>query len=152
MDVCTRNCISFCMGVSLYDSWAFVCGYKERKSNQANPSIVVVSMALTEGNGPYSNPLKDEGYKRFKCTETRGRKRQKRRSRGGMERPHSTPHLVLIRNGQHFIKKRRRLPQKQKRPFLLFIVHHDAQRAQRVYLFYLQSTQAYLWGEEAANL
>lgn len=47
---------------------------RERKSTQASPSIEAASMASTGGNGPYSNPLKDEGYKRFKCTETRGRK------------------------------------------------------------------------------
>lgn len=75
----------------LYDTCVCLCVQREKKYS-GSPSIVAVSMALTEGNGPYSNPLKDEGYKRFKCTETRGGKRQKKRGRGGMERPHSTPH------------------------------------------------------------
>lgn len=55
---------------------------QREKDSPGNPSIVALSTALTEGNGPYSNPLKDEGYKRFKCTETSGRKRQKKAGEG----------------------------------------------------------------------
>ena len=113
-----------------------ICRWVQReKKYLGSPFIVAVSMALTEGNGPYSNPLKDEGYKRFKCTETRGRTRQKKRQ-GRDGEAHPTPHWVLIRNGRHFIKKPRRLSQKQektKKGRLLFILHHDTHR---VYLSY----------------
>lgn len=60
---------------------------KNGKKYPGNPSVVAVSMALTEGNGPYSNPLKDEGYKRLKSTETSGRKRQKKRQGSVGEAP-----------------------------------------------------------------
>ena len=43
---------------------------------------MAVSTALTEGNGPYSNPLKHEGYERFKCTETSGVEETKKKKQG----------------------------------------------------------------------
>lgn len=65
-----------------------ICPWVQReKKCSGSPSIVAASMALTEGNGPYSNPLKDEGYKRFKCRETRGRKRQKEEAGEGWRGP-----------------------------------------------------------------
>lgn len=124
------------------------------KKYPGSPSIVAVSMALTEGNGPYSNPLKDEGYKRFKRTDER-EEQTKKRGRGGMERPHSTPHWVLIRNGRRFIKKRRRLLQKQttkkKTGRLLFTLHHAAQW---VHLFYRdhRAPERIFWRRRATNL
>lgn len=70
-----------CLLKSCWCLWAciiLVWIQREGKS-PGSSSIVAVSMAPTEGNGPYSNPLKDEGYKRFKCTEAMGRTRQKNR-------------------------------------------------------------------------
>lgn len=59
-------------------------GSNRGKMYPGNPSVVAVRMALTEGNGPYSNPLKDEWYTRFKSTETSGRKRQKKKRQGSV--------------------------------------------------------------------
>ncbi len=53
-----------------------------------------------------------------------------------MERPHSTPHWVLIQNGRHFIKKPSHLLQeRKKRPV---VVHTSSQHweTHRVYLLY----------------
>lgn len=60
---------------------------KKEKKYTGSPSVVALSMAPTEGNGPYSNSLKDEGYERFKCTDTRGRKGQKREAGEGWRGP-----------------------------------------------------------------
>lgn len=111
---------------------------QREKDSPGNPSIVALSTALTEGNGPYSNPLKDEGYKRFKCTETSGRKRQKKAGEGWrgpilrlIESSLGTAGTSLKNEGV-FCRNQK----KKKKGRLLFILHHDSQRTQRLYLFY----------------
>lgn len=66
-----------------------VCLRAQReKRYPGSPSIVAVSTALTEGNGPSSNPLKEVQMHR----DEREDETKKRGGRGGTERPHPTPH------------------------------------------------------------
>lgn len=53
--------------------------------------------------------------------------RDKKRGRGVLERPHSMPHWVLIQNGRHLIKKRRRLLQIPKKKKEELLVHTPSQ-------------------------
>lgn len=105
---------------------------KKEKKYTGSPSVVALSMAPTEGNSPYSNSLKDEGYERFKCTDTRGRKGQKREAGEGWRGP--IPCLIEspFRTASTSLKNKGR----KKTGRLLFIFHHEAQKAQGVYLFY----------------
>lgn len=99
---------------------------KKEKKYTGSPSVVALSMAPTEGN--------DEGYERFKCTDTRGRKGQKREAGEGWRGP--IPCLIEspFRTASTSLKNKGR--KKKKTGRLLFIFHHEAQKAQRVYLFY----------------
>ena len=64
-----------------------IAEYKRRKKCPGNSSVLAVSTALTEGNGPYSNPLKDEGHKRFKMHRDEREEETKQRGRGVLKRP-----------------------------------------------------------------
>lgn len=112
------------------------------KKGPGKPSIVAVSSALTEGNGPYSNPLKDEGYKRFRCTETSGRKRQKKRQGRDGEAPvlrliessFTTASTSLKNQGvfQSSNNKKKKEKEKRRGPACSYSITNT----RRVYLFY----------------
>lgn len=57
---------------------------KKEKKYTGSPSVVALSMAPTQGNGPYSNSLKDEGYKGSNAqTQEGGRNKKERQGRDG---------------------------------------------------------------------
>lgn len=64
--------------------------------------------------------------------------RDKKRGMGGMERPLSMPHWVLIQNTQHFIKTWRHLPPKKNKKKKKHYVPHSV-----FLLLQPQSTRAY---------
>lgn len=70
----------------------FVCWHKGKKNTPGSSSIVEENTALTEGNGPYSNPLKDGGVQEVQTHRDEREDETTKRGRGGTEGPHSMPH------------------------------------------------------------
>lgn len=123
---------------------------KKEKKYTGSPSVVALSMAPTEGNGPYSNSLKDEGYERFKCTDTRGRKGQKREAGEGWRGP--IPCLIEspFRTASTSLKNKGR---KKNGPLVVHIPSWSTESPGSVFvLSQALSTRAYLRRRRAAVL